>query len=62
MRGWERLVVGLFGLGLTGIHSGVVAVDVPVRAFGWFVVLAALGVVEVAMALYHRRRRAARAR
>lgn len=62
MRGWERLLVGLFGLLFVAVDTGTLVLDVLVRSVGWFVVLAALGVVELAMAIYYRSRRYIRAR
>ena len=61
MRGWERLLVGLFGLLFVSVETGTFVLDVLVRSVGWFVVLAALGVVEL-MAIYYRSRRYLQAR
>jgi hypothetical protein len=55
LRYWERLWLMVFGLVLVrGFDSPAAAVA---SVCGWFIVLAAVGVVETAIALWYRGRR-----
>ena len=58
IRWWERTLVALFGLVLVGIHAAAPALlGRFLLVAGWVIVAAAVGVVELAMALYYRARR-----
>lgn len=62
LRWWERMVLVLFGSFLVGADAGSHWVRVIVAVAGWAVILSAVGVVELAMALYYRARRQLRSR
>jgi hypothetical protein len=55
IRFWERLLVAAFGLMLVGSELPS-RWDILTRAFGWMIVAAAVGLVELAMAGYYRAR------
>ena len=57
LRYGERLALILFGLSVAGIAGFDTAIRAVVSLFGLFVVLAAMGVVEVTMALWYRSQR-----
>ena len=55
IRFWERLLVAALGLMLVGSELPS-RWDILTRAFGWIIVAAAVGLVELAMAGYYRAR------
>jgi hypothetical protein len=55
LRGWERYLVVVFAwVVLVQADFDPAPLAIAVRALGWLVILAAVGVVELAMALYYR--------
>lgn len=54
---WERAWVAVFGSFVAASNPGPAWLNVALAVVGVAVVLAALGVVEVLMALYHRAKR-----
>jgi len=57
LHGWERILLVLFGGVLAGTDLGSTPLAMTVRVLGWLVILAAIGVVEILMAVYYRTKR-----
>ena len=57
LHGWERVVLVLFGGFLAGNDLGPTPLAITLQVVGWVVMLAAVGVVEILMALYYRTKR-----
>lgn len=56
LRYWERLLIALLGWMLVTV-GGAPVVQIASSVIGWAIIAAAVGAVEVAMALYYRARR-----
>ena len=61
LHGWERVVLVLFGGFLAGNDLRPTALTTTLQVVGWVVILAAVGVVEILMALYYRTKQCERA-
>jgi hypothetical protein len=58
LQGWERVPLVLFAGFFAGIDVEPTALANVLRVIAWLAILAAVGVVEIVMALYCRTRRA----
>ncbi len=56
LRFWERLLSALFGWALVRVDGGPV-IHLVCSVAGWAIIAAAMGLVEMAMAVYYRARR-----
>ncbi len=59
IRGWERMLITILGFMLVGGSSAPAPWGYLMPIVGWTIVAAAVGVVELAMALWYRARRPA---
>ena len=62
LRYWERILLFLFGLTLAGVDADPTWIRITLSVVGWVIALAAIGLVELMMALYYRTRRWLRSR
>lgn len=60
LRLWERMLLVLFGLTLAGIDADPDWIRITFILVGWSIVVSAIGLAELAMALYYRTRRSVR--
>jgi len=58
IRGWERTLIAIVGLMLVGGSASPAPWGYLMPIVGWTIVAAAVGVVELAMAVWYRFRRA----